>query len=716
MSTVTLASLEWFIIAASFFNTIVLLWLGLTVLLNAERRVWGTWLVGIGLICGGLFFAGHAAVIVRMASPSGFWSVGVELWWRIIWLPVIGGPYAWYLVIAWYTGVLRTRLHRVCLSIATLIGGVALISQVTAIPLLDYRQIAYNGAYTTFSNLISIPIVSLMYPIYSILCVLLALVALRHPESSERFMGDLGRQRAHPWLTVASLVLLGLSVFVGVVSAWFLWSLDVGVLDLGSFDTLLLSRSIDAIVCLFLALAIVLIGQAIVAYEIFTGKVLPRGGLTQQWRRSLILATGYGIVMSASLQFQINPVYQLLLATCLMTLFFALLSWRSFVERERGINNLRPFVASQHLYDRLLHPTLPNVDITSSFSALCAEVLGTRVAHLHALGPLVSLVGDLHYPVSTNNSDSIPQHMLADLTQQLHSPQTMCIPLQPERYSGAVWAIPLWSERGLIGVLLVGEKHDRGLYTQEEIEIARTTAERLIDTQGSAEMARRLMVLQRQRLSESQVVDQRTRRVLHDDVLPRLHATMLLMSSAGQMPQNYELMTALSDIHRQIADLLHTMPTTSASDVTRLGLVGALRRAVEYELCQNFEGVTWMIAPATEEALNSIPALAAEVMFYAAREAIRNAARHGRNGDPTRSLHLSVSVTWRNGLQVQIEDDGVGFGMTDSSVVGSGQGLALHSTMMAVIGGTLSTEHVPQGPSTRVTLTLPQDVWEHTVA
>ncbi|MEM8532761.1 MAG: hypothetical protein AAGF95_18085 [Chloroflexota bacterium] len=712
MNMAVLTFLEWFIIAASFFNTIVLLWLGLTVLLNAERRVWGTWIVGVGLTCGGLFFAGHAAAIVWTPSLTGASLIGIELWWRIIWLPVIGGPYVWYLVMAWYTGVLRTRLHRAWLSVATIVGGIALVSQVISTPLIDYRQIVYSGTPTTFSNLISIPVVSLMYPAYSILCILLALFALRHPESSERFMGDLGRQRARPWLTVASLVLLGLSVFVGGVSAWFLWSLDVGTLDLGSFDTLLLSRSIDAIVCLLLAFAIVLIGQAIVAYEIFTGKVLPRGGLTQQWRRSLILAIGYGTVMSASLQLQINPVYQLLLATCLMTLFFALLCWRSFAERESGINNLRPFVASQHLYDRLLHPTLPHVDVASSFHALCDEILGTHVAHLHALGPLASLVGHLHYPVSTSDTDNL-SYAIADLVQQLYSPQTMCIPLQPEQYGGAVWAIPLWSERGLIGVLLVGEKHDGGLYTQEEIEIARATAERLIDTQGSAEMARRLMVLQRQRLSESQVVDQRTRRILHDDVLPRLHTTMLMI---GNTPQSQEIVTALSGIHRQIADLLHIMPTTSASDVTRLGLVGALRRAVEYELSQDFDGVTWMIDSATEEYLQSIPALAAEVMFYAAREAIRNAARHGRNGDSTRSLHLRVSAIWQDGLQVQIEDDGIGFGATDSTVASSGQGLALHSTMMAVIGGMLSAEHVPHSLSTRVTLTLPQDVWQHTHA
>ena len=43
----------WAARALTFFNVLVLLWLGLTVLLNAERRRLGTWLTGGGLLLGG---------------------------------------------------------------------------------------------------------------------------------------------------------------------------------------------------------------------------------------------------------------------------------------------------------------------------------------------------------------------------------------------------------------------------------------------------------------------------------------------------------------------------------------------------------------------------------------------------------------------------------------------------------------------------------------
>jgi signal transduction histidine kinase len=333
-------------------------------------------------------------------------------------------------------------------------------------------------------------------------------------------------------------------------------------------------------------------------------------------------------------------------------------------------------------------------------------VLEARLAILAAVGPLAPLAGSaLIYP--REKSNSLPP--LTEVIAQFDSPRTMCVPLDATRYGGAMWAVPLWSERGLIGVLLLGEKRDRGIYTQEEIEIARASGERLIDTQAGAEMARRLMALQRQRLAETQVIDRRARRVLHDDVLPRLHTTLLTLSSSETNAPGIssDAVKALTDVHRQISDLLREMPTTTAPEVARLGLAGALQRTVEDELADAFDELTWQIEPEAERHLKTMPTLTAEVLFYAAREAIRNAAQHGRR-DTTNPLHLNIAIAWREGLEMAIEDNGVGLTTAgESSNKGSGQGLALHSTMMSVVGGTLAVESVP-GAYTRVLLTLPQ--------
>ncbi|MBA3531373.1 MAG: hypothetical protein H0T73_05565, partial [Ardenticatenales bacterium] len=453
-----------------------------------------------------------------------------------------------------------------------------------------------------------------------------------------------------------------------------------------------------------IAVAIIFLGQAIVAYEIFTGKALPRRGLRRHWRNAIILALGYGGFVALSQVLQLRLSYSLLLATILMTLFYALLNWRSYAERERYIDHLRPFVASQRLYEHLLVPTAPHeIDIATPFRALCRDVLGTRVAYLAAVGSLAPLVGPpLSYPASQEPA-TLP--WLSDLLPQFTSPQMRCVALEPAQNGGALWAIPLWSERGLIGVLLLGEKRDGGLYTQEEIEIAGASGERLIDTLASTQMAQRLMALQRKQLAASQVLDQQTRRVLHDDVLPCLHTAMISMNGAS--PESVALLT---DAHRQISNLLHDMPTSTAPEVGRWGLVGALQQLLEHELGRAFDEVSWQAELRAEQAARTIPSLTAEVIFYAAREVIRNAARYGRGADSTRPLHLRVSVEWRDGLALLIEDDGVGMERVGPSRGGSGQGLALHSTMMAVIGGALLAESAP-GRYTRVTLTLPQGAW-----
>lgn len=296
---------------------------------------------------------------------------------------------------------------------------------------------------------------------------------------------------------------------------------------------------------------------------------------------------------------------------------------------------------------------------------------------------------------------------------------------------------------GLIGLLLLGDKLSGGLYTQEEIDIARAGGERLIDTLASAELARRLVVLQRQRLSESLVLDRRTRRVLHDDVLPQLHAAMLHLHAltvrtnrqAATWPAD-EAIHLLTGAHRQLSELLRELPARPEPEVARLGLFDALRRLAAGEFAHGFDSLNWQIDPRAEKQTTRLPPLAAEVLFYAAREAMRNAARHGRHDGASTPLNLLISAAWNDqpgpgtarGLRLTVEDNGVGVpespGVPDGAGVpegtsqpidperpGAGQGLALHSTLLAVVGGTLTLQSNP-GQFTRVVLCLPREAFD----
>lgn len=705
---------DWALLTLSLFNTITVLWLGLTVLLNAERRTWGVWLIGGGLLLGAAFFLSHSAIVGLGLRTS---DQGVNFWWQVGWAPVIALPFIWYLTALWYAGfwddrqAALHRRHRPWFFAAVVLAALAAALVLLTLPLPPVTQVA-RFDLTARPSVGGAPLLILVYPLYLVLCIGLSLDALRRPGPSGRMMGDLARRRARPWLMAVSVVQLLISLLVGWVMVWFILNLRQGsplespnALTFAWFDL-----AIDSLI----TTAVLLVGQAMVSYEVFTGKTLPRRGLQRYWHRAVVLAAGYSALVSGSLTLPLRPIYSLLLATFLMAVFYAVLAWRSYAERERYIHLLRPFVTSQRLYEQLLDRSVSaplDVDVMTAFHGLCEEVLGTRLAYLVALGPLAPLVGPpFAYPGNGGDPPTLPAP--SEIVANVDSPQVMCLPIDPSRYAGASWAVPLWSERGLIGVLLLGEKGDGGLYTQEEIEIARTVGERLIDTRASAEIARRLMTLQRQRLVQSQLLDRRARRVLHDEVLPQLHTAMLTLRSGGSAEPKgaSETLTLLADAHRQIADLLHELPPAIAPEVARLGLIGALRQAVETELEGAFDDVTWEIEPEAEQEAQTIPSLTAEVLYYATREAIRNAAQHGRGGDASTPLHLRIAMAWRDGLEVIIEDDGKGLEPIEGSDSGNGRGLALHSTMLAVIGGSLSLESVP-GAYSRVLLTLPREMW-----
>lgn len=690
--------LDWATMMISLHNTILLTWLGLTVLLTAERRTRGIWFVGGALFCASAFFFSHSALL---NLGLHFADTSLDFWWRGGWIPVLILPFGWYAVALWYSGFFAQsaselrRRQRAWFSIAAVLTFALGVLLVFANPLPSIVQLANLPLESTPARG-GLPILLALYVTVIFLCVLLSLDALRHPAPSPRVMGERARQRARPWFIATAIILLGVGLLVALAIVWIAINAREGfgvdralIVAVGGFDL---------VIAILIAASILCVGQAVALYEVFTGKALPRRGLVRHWRNAVILALGYSSVVAGALTAQLQPIYIILLTTALLAVFYALLGWRTYVERERYVRDLRPFVTSERLYDQLLTAT-PEVDVTLPFRAVCRDVLGARAAILAAVGSFAPLVPTLTCP---DQAELAPP--TSDEIARLDSPQTMCVQLDARR-----WLVPLWSARGLIGVLTLGEKNDGGVYSQEEIEIARASGERLIDARASAELARRLMALQRQRIAETQLLDQRARRVLHDDTLPQLHAAMLSLTTRGEgqgtLAPTIEMLT---NAHRQISNLLRDRPATNAPKVARLGLVDALQRVVDEEWRSAFDCVSWEIAPDAARAARALPALTAETLFYAAREAIRNAARYGRGDTAGRALNLWIAVQPTRPVSIVIADDGIGLHKTKLIEQGSGQGLALHSAMLAVVGGTLAVEPRAEG-GTRVVLTLPNE-------
>lgn len=703
--------LDWAVLAISLANTILLVWLGTIVLLNVERRTWGGWLAAAGLLLGGVFFISHTAILGYGFNVD---AIGLNMWWVVGLTAVMVLPFLWYIMMLWYSGFwqrdptgapnLLLKRQRIWFLLACVlvlvVMGIAVASRPTAAHLTYPSRHLLDSIYVR-----GLPVLLIFYPLYVIYCIALSLDAVSKPGPSHRTMGELARKQARPWLIGASLALLLVSFSVGGVFFWL--SRHIEHLDqINQYNTTI--ASFDLVIESLIALAVIMLGQAVVAYEVFTGQTLPRQGFLRQWQRAVLVAAGYGTVIGFTFTTNLRPIYGILLSALLITLFFALFSWRTYSERQRTIESLRPFVASQRFYDQLLSASskTDETSLQTPFNAICREVLNARKAYLIALGPLAPLVGPpLSYPANNN----IDTGNLNILTGQFIPEQKIV------RVSGSLpepieWAVPLWSQRGLAGVLLLAEKLDNGIYAQEEIEVAQASGERLIDTKATVEIGQRLMTLQRQRMAESQVLDQRARRILHDDVLQQLHTAMLTLVSRGEEGENPtdEAIEILTEVHGKISNLLRSMPAASVPEIKTTGLVGALRKVVDEELAPAFDNIDWEISPEGQALADELSPLEAEVIYYAAREAIRNAARHGRPSQDNDAvpLNLTIKVQRQDGLALTISDDGVGIPPTISPTKNGGQGLALHSTMMAVIGGTMEITSQP-GEYTCICLHLP---------
>jgi hypothetical protein len=238
----------------------------------------------------------------------------------------------------------------------------------------------------------------------------------------------------------------------------------------------------------------------------------------------VLRVTSFGAVVAWTLAIHLRPLYSLMLATLLMTLFYALYSRRTTDERRRFMARLRPFLAGQERYTHQLDDDPPDGTAPRRrFIHLCHDVLGARAAALVPTGTLTTLIG-----VSLRYGNDLPLPEMSTLLARFAKVGDDVIPLETNG-----WAVALSGDDDpdtLNGVLILGQKSTDNPYTEEEIELARASCERIMDALANVELARLTLDLLRQRLAQARVLEGRGRRLLHDDVLPLLHTAILGLS------------------------------------------------------------------------------------------------------------------------------------------------------------------------------------------
>jgi hypothetical protein len=439
--------------ALSVANLIMMLWLGLTVLLNSPRRTRPVWLTGSGLLLGGLFFVCHTAIL---GYGPAFTGPGLEYWWRAGWLPLVMLPFIWYLVLLWYTGRWPDDSPlpplRWPLLLTAGLGLGLILWLVTGQPLPTFSQM-------TRLDFADAPLFLLAFPIYTGLCTGLALSLLAHPAAP--IDSDLRRRRTRRGLSLAALAMVGVAGLVAGAIGWAMFSGIAAGRDNDWAGLTPLAAGIDAGVAGVIAVTVMLLGQAIVTFEIFNDTALPRREFQRQWRNLILLALGYSLLVSAALESNLPPIALLLTATLAMVLFLALSHWRADAWRERYLRQLRPLVTGQPLYPRLLAASPEEFEAAAPFAALCHEGLQAESARLVPLGALAPLVRPLAYP-----SPAAAPPLPPGLAARLRTSTEIAVPLAEDETG---WTIALWSERGLVGALLLGPKRGGGLFTQEEM-------------------------------------------------------------------------------------------------------------------------------------------------------------------------------------------------------------------------------------------------------
>ena len=668
MLNILLWLLESATLALSIFITVMLLWLGLTVWLNGERGRLVVPLSAAALLAAAIFFLSHTIILGRGFAETGG---GMDFWWRLAWLPLPVLPYAWFLIVIRYAGLspAQRAIYRRW-QIALGVGCVVLIPIfILSNPFPSYASLVYARAVNTdpWHWLAGAPLMLWLYLPYALVCYLLPLVALRAPSAEDTL-----HRRARPWLAAISFTLLCVGWVVIATVIWVSPHPEPLVTLAGRQRGILFSA--DLAVEFLIALALILLGRVIVGFEVLTERSLPRRGFFRQWRRTVIITAAFSIVVALVYRIQLRPIYSLMLTTALTATMFALFSWRVFAEHEEFLAALRPFVASTHLRERLLSNRTGDADIRALFDALCRDVLDTQCACLM----LDSSSGSLKQ-IGYRWFDS------AKVTRTLT--------LDEERK-------PLDSAR-----LLLGPKIGGGDYTAEEMDVARAAMQRIADLVAGEQVARLAMSLLRRRIAEVKVLSTQNRRVLHDDVLPQLHAAILKLEAYGDA----EAMAALTTAHKSLSAMVRQMGAAVPERLEREGLVVALRRALEHDFRDAFESVEWQVdESAARRITRDVPPFVAEVIFAAAQEAIRNAARHGRGDDGARPLRLLIEMNWLAGLRLVVRDDGVGVAASNGqSNGGTGSGLLFHSTMLAVVGGWMRVESAA-GRGTAVIIVVPE--------
>src|SRR5579859_4421777 len=756
-------------IALSVFSLITFLWLGLTVLLIGNRRSNVTWFGGIGLLLGAVFFLCHGAM-VGAGVPVG--SSPTDFWWHLSWIPGFAAPFFWAATGIHYAGLTGAfhRLRRPALLAVGSLGGLTALLALINWPVISHygdfirllgNSLQFRGAVRPLPIAASpaLPALGIAFVFYVAACACLPWASLikrrlrpstvKGASSADILPANLlwdatdAWSQARPALLVASICMMcagGVAALIGILTALaehnallrsVSVSLPIGVPPSPPGHVPLILVAADLLVQVSLASLGIVIGWAVVRQGVLIERRLPQHGFFSHWRGTVVVASILAAVVAWMDAVEPDALSNLLVLVALVTATYALFTRQSYSEHDRLLAQMRPFIASLtagHAGWLSTDPQEVERSVEALFTSLCRDVLGA------SRGRLSLTAGRIHRTFSYT----------APAGQLTGAP------------SAREWVLPISDERGVVARLTLGPRTDGAGYTSADLAVASACGQRILDAVGEFAAAQAVASLARRRGLEAELSAALPRRVLHDDVLPRLHLAMLRLEAlrsrnsipvlAGAPAQSGPLAPAdspsassppdsraeLGDVVRELGrahhDLAALMRAAPAANPRRLehGLVGALRSSLDGEFRGTFDTLDWNVTPEATATADTLPPIVADLLLGAALEAVRNAGRHARGEDLHRTLTVRVTLaaddSW---VTIIVADDGVGLqneaardergakdtaSHTDTFPPGPGgtrSGLLTHGALIALVGGSLTVKS-ELGNGTAVTIRVPR--------
>jgi glucose-6-phosphate-specific signal transduction histidine kinase len=180
-------------------------------------------------------------------------------------------------------------------------------------------------------------------------------------------------------------------------------------------------------------------------------------------------------------------------------------------------------------------------------------------------------------------------------------------------------------------------------------------------------------------------------------VLPEIHSILLSIDS---MELN-SLKTTLVDLHKKVSSILIQIPSEHFQK-EKSSLLDALMKLSKSEFSE--DEMEWRIENNLDAKINSLNERSQELIYFAVKEVFRNIIKYAKIKDKK----LFIIIEMKSNLEylyISIQDNGGKIDLINNKS-GAGQGLAIHSALLATIGGNLQRDTIA-GKSSTVRIKVP---------